>query len=194
MERDKVTKEQQALFDDGHDIEDLARKLHFPNGINLKPASPLQWPKVIGMTDALIHNGQARIYEAAMQYKGVMCAIDVLDNHGKKEISIFEIKRSRKVKTVHIHDMALQYWVATNNDYKVKKICLVQPIEDEEKQVITGFSVKDFTEMVFDEQRFVEQHNEKQFNLLLHETIPDTPIGDHCEIPYKCSFYHYCRR
>jgi len=139
----------------------------------------------------MLQNGQPLLYEAALQFKGVMCAIDVLKNVGDKEIEIFEIKRSRKLKQVFLHDMAIQYWIATHAGYKVKRISLVQPKPDIDE---LEFQVLNLTDEIKSRQHTVQVEIEKQYELLQEKQIPAVDMGEHCHKPYRCSFIGFCTK
>lgn len=187
-DRDPIKPELQALFDDGHDIENLARKTYFPGGMNLKPKSPRQWPKVIQVTEQLLKNGQGLLYEAAFAYKGVMCAVDVFKNEPDGTVSIFEIKRSKTVKDVFIEDMAIQYWIVNQLGYQISGISLVQPTETKE----LDFKITDFTSEILKLQELIPERLNDQSFLINNKRMPLVKMGEQCNSPYKCSFHNYC--
>jgi len=188
--RDPIKPELQALFDAGHNIEDKAREVNFRGGMNLKPKSPRQWPKVIQITEQLIKNGQSLLYEAAFVYKGIMCAVDVLKLETDGTLSIYEIKRNKKIKEVFKEDMAIQYWIVNQLGYKINSISLVQPKDSENE----AFTITDLTDEIIKRQQVIPDRLNEQFNLIQNKQIPDVEMGDHCYSPYNCSFIGFCTK
>ncbi len=189
--RDKPTTDQLLRFEHGHQVGSLAQRL-FPGGIDLKPASPKQWNKVIETTRQLIRNKQPIIYEAAFQYDGVMCAVDVLEltTNGWR---INEVKSSTKYKDVFLEDMAVQYWIVSGNDVTVTDVRLIQPNPKSEDLIsLNDFVLRSFLKEVTAMQGSVTQNVHKAKKILGYEMIPNITMSEHCNVPYTCDFKGFC--
>jgi hypothetical protein len=103
---------QQAVFDRGTNIGLLAQQ-RFAGGVDAAPPDAYSYDLAVAKTKAFIDQGATIIYEASFMYEGVLCAVDILE---KKDNTwhAYEVKSTTKVKTQHITDAALQYWVLTS--------------------------------------------------------------------------------
>lgn len=75
--KDEISESQETIFMRGTNVGLLAQKL-FPNGVDASPATPYEYQKSVEKTAQLIKSGTGIIYEAAFQFEGVLCAIDIL--------------------------------------------------------------------------------------------------------------------
>jgi len=106
---------QQALFDAGHEIGNLAQT-RFPGGIDASPENYYDFSASIAQTISLIKSGTTTIYEAAFSADGVMAALDILHHEGNERWAI-EVKSSTGVKDYHLTDASLQYWVMKQSGF-----------------------------------------------------------------------------
>jgi hypothetical protein len=99
---------------------------------------------------------------------------------------IQEIKNSKELNLTHIQDIALQYFVTKGVLQKDMIATIVLPDENE------GYKLIDVTKEVKGLQQEIAG-NIKHFKDVLDESfIPNIDISNHCEMPYKCSFWGYC--
>src|ERR1035437_2241462 len=75
--RNPEEEEGQSIFASGTNVGVLARDL-FPGGVNAEPPDSFSYHISVEQTQKLIKEGATIIYEAAFNYEGVMCAIDIL--------------------------------------------------------------------------------------------------------------------
>ena len=115
--KDPLTIEQEAIFSQGSQVGELAKEL-FPGGIDATPASHFDYTEAIEKTKNALANDTSVIYEAAFQYNGVLCAVDILSKH-EGAWHAYEVKSGTTVKKIHIIDAALQYYVLNNSGVKL---------------------------------------------------------------------------
>jgi hypothetical protein len=114
---------QTSIFAAGTNIGLLAREL-YPGGISAEPPDPFSFHLSVEQTRKLIEQKQSVIYEAAFNFEGVLCAIDILVNEGEKWHA-YEVKGSTKVKEPFILDASLQHYVISNCGLPLKDIAII---------------------------------------------------------------------
>ena len=83
--KDEITEAQQAIFDQGNLVGELAHQL-FPDGINCQPELFYEYNKALASTRQALDHGRLVIYEAAFFFNGVFVYADMLveDEEGWK--------------------------------------------------------------------------------------------------------------
>lgn len=183
----------QAIFQTGTNIGVLAQDL-FPNGVNAQGDEEWHNMKTVNRTLEFLPFHDV-IYEAAFIYNEVICAIDILVKSNNKYYA-FEVKGTTKVKSQHIEDAALQYYVLSNTGLEIEDFSIVtlnnEYIRKESlsiKELFNLFSVKD---ALIDKQDFVSANISKLKKVLNLKAIPNIEMGSHCNNPYGCNFTQYC--
>ncbi|MEJ2596450.1 MAG: hypothetical protein P8100_15290 [bacterium] len=105
---DPVSEAQQAIFDAGTDIGQLATGL-FPGGVDLGHYIPKQMFDNVRVTRDHIHQRDT-IYEAGFSQDSLLCFMDILVPDGDRW-KAYEVKGSTSVKEVYLWDAAFQYYV-----------------------------------------------------------------------------------
>jgi hypothetical protein len=194
--RDEVSEAQQAVFDKGTDVGVLAQKL-FPCGIDVAPEVAYKYEGSIKKTQECIANGTNVIYEATFLYDDVLILADIFvrDGDGWK---LYEVKSSTEVNDVHINDAAIQYYVITNLEIKLKDISIIyinnEYVRKGDLDINQLFTIQSVKDEVLELQNEVSQKVNEFKKLLSEKYIPDIDIGPQCNDPYQCSFYNYCRK
>ena len=114
--KDEVSDAQQAIFDRGTRVGELATQL-FPNGKDASPPTPFDYPQSVALTQQLINDGTTIIYEACFQYDRVLAALDILV-YREGQWHAYEVKSSTSVSETYELDAALQYYVITPTNNK----------------------------------------------------------------------------
>ncbi|HEC1790035.1 TPA: DUF2779 domain-containing protein, partial [Campylobacter lari] len=109
-------------FKTGNKVGELACEL-FPNGVKIE-FEDSSFDEKYEQTKKLLENNQEVIYEATFCYDGILIMIDILQNT-KDGLIINEVKSSTSLKDVYIDDCALQYYVLSNLNYKIKQVNLI---------------------------------------------------------------------
>lgn len=192
--RDSLTKEQEAIFQQGTNVGDLAQKL-FPGGIDLTPATFYDFGPSIIATKKAISKGVPIIYEAAFLFNGVLAAMDILvkSDNGYKA---YEVKSSTSVKDTYIQDAALQAYVILNSGVELEDVSIVhlnkkykREGEINIKKLFTIASVMDSIRAPINE---IPNKIQNFKTLLKSSHVPENDIGIHCHKPYTCDFIGHC--
>lgn len=75
--KDELDEAQQTIFQNGTNVGKLAEQL-FPGGVDARPKDTYSYPQSVAHTAKYISEGKNIIYEAAFQYEGLLCALDIL--------------------------------------------------------------------------------------------------------------------
>lgn len=199
MQRDKVSVEQQAIFNRGHAVGNLAHHL-FPGGADASKGVKQRSKDALLKTLDLIQKGEKIIYEASFQHDGVWVIADiiVLEETGYK---VYEVKSSVSISDTYMNDAALQYHVISNALKQINNLELLDFIlvYVNKNYVLKGaFDVKRyflFREMkaYCEEQNdFVQSRIIKAKLTLENGKIPAIDTGEHCFNPYPCDFKSTC--
>ncbi len=192
--RDRIDQQLLEVFRRGTDVGLIARDL-YPGGVDASPETPFQYQKSVLHTAELMSDGIEVIYEAAFQYDGVLCAIDILVNEGGSWRA-YEVKSSTGVSDTYIMDVSLQYYVMTRSGLPLEDISVVyinnQYVRQGELNVCSLFKIKSLLKEVQENQEFVESNIKRLKSVLKMKKIPGIDIDEHCFSPYECDFKGYC--
>ncbi len=194
--RDKLSAEQVAIFKRGHNIGKLAWEL-FPNGIDASPSSPLQYEKAILKTSELIKNREKIVYEASFRFNKSLCILDVLVLN-ENGLYAYEVKSSRDISQVYIHDAAYQYYVMKGAGCEPKDFFIIHVNKDytlkEKFDISEYFKIVSVFDQIIKLQPFIEQSIERAKDVVALPKSPQIDIGLHCDLPYTCDFKGFCRK
>ena len=124
----EVSEAQQARFDTGHEVGELAQRLFgpFADVTAYREDGRLDLPQMIENTRAEMEKGTPVICEASFSFGGLYCAVDLLrkdtENGGW---GIYEVKSSTQVKDYYIADVSYQKYVLENCGVHVTEVYLV---------------------------------------------------------------------
>ncbi|AJC84251.1 DUF2779 domain-containing protein [Campylobacter peloridis] len=182
-----------AKFSTGDKVGELACEL-FPNGVKIEFEGS-SFDEKCEQTKNLLENNQEVIYEATFCYDGILIMIDILQNT-KDGLIINEVKSSTSLKDVYIDDCALQYFVLSNLNYKIKQVNLIhlnnEYYRDDFLDINKLFIINDITKEVSSNQNQVKENLKYFEEILSKNEEPDIDIGTHCFDPYECDGYEYC--
>ena len=186
--------EQNTVFAAGTNIGLLAQGI-FSGGINAEPPDSFSYHLSVAKTQQLIKEGVKIIYEAAFNYEGIMCAIDILKNENGKWYA-YEVKNSTKVKLVHLMDAALQYFVITKSGLALEDFFITNLdntyVKRGEIDLQKLFKHTSVLETIQDKQNFIETKVGELKAMLISKKQPVIAPGDHCFSPYDCNFTEHC--
>jgi hypothetical protein len=192
--RSKISEQQQAIFDRGTSVGELARQL-FPGGTDASPETPFKYQESVLLTQNLIKNGVGIIYEAAFQYDGVLAAIDILVKKSGKW-KAYEVKSSTEVKEVNIIDASLQYYVISNSGLTLSDISIIyinnEYVRQGELKIKELFTYESVIDIVQENQEFIEEKITELKKVISQKSVPKIDIGPHCTDPYTCDFKEHC--
>ena len=191
---DPVSENQQAIFDQGHSVGELARRL-FPGGV-LVEEDYTQADQAIQTTTCLLNDGTGCLYEGAFRYDGVLVRPDALFEEDGCNWTLVEVKSSTEVKPEHITDLGIQTYVLRGAGIPVSSMRLLHL---NKAYIYPGgaydlgqlFTLDDASAQV---EPFIESIPGllRQFRQMLAGPMPEIQIGRRCDNPYTCSFFGYC--
>ncbi|MBU2602496.1 MAG: DUF2779 domain-containing protein [Actinobacteria bacterium] len=191
---DPVTEFQQAIFDQGHRVGELARE-RFPRG-TLVAEDHTQTEEALSRTADLLAAGASPIHEAALKYDGVLVRVDVLTRNGEGTWDLIEVKSGASVKQTHITDAAIQTYVLRGAGLEVGRVFVMHldtsyVYEGGDYDLQALFRQTEVTEQV--EEYLPEIPSLlAEMKEILDGECPDVPIGKHCGSPYECAFVGHC--
>ena len=192
--QDPVSEGQQAIFDRGTNVGELAQQL-FPGGVMAAYDLPEGFMRSIKRTKELIRQGETVIYEAGLMYQNTHCFVDILVKENGKWF-IYEVKSSTGVKDVNIYDAAFQYYVLTNLGFKIGGVSIVyinnKYIREGEIDINRLFNIESVFDQAIENQTAVKNLLSSQVAALQKPEIPKVDIGPHCSDPYPCNFIGHC--
>ena len=192
--RDEQEEATTTIFQMGADVGQLAQQL-FPGGIDAKPPSTFKYQEAVFNTAKYIEQGHTIIYEAAFQFEGILCAVDILVKQNN-EWHAYEVKASTKVKDVFLQDSALQHYVIANSGLVLKDFCLIllntSYVRNGDLDIECLFSKPSIKHLIVDLQPGIKIKVAELKEVLKLQQVPDIEVGAHCENPYTCNFLGYC--
>ncbi|RXK01171.1 phosphomethylpyrimidine kinase [Arcobacter sp. CECT 8986] len=183
----------QAIFETGNIVGDLACQL-FPDGKEVLYTT--NYDEMIVTTKEWIEEGVSNIYEATLNYDGILIMVDILkvEDDG---VSIYEVKSSTEVKDIYLHDVSIQYYVLKNLGFSIKSASVVhinnEYVRGESLELDKLFKIVDVTSEVQNLQSNIPSIL-KEFETYLEDKVnePDIYIGKQCNKPYECDAKNYC--
>ena len=194
----EVSDNQQALFDAGHEVGELAQQ-YFSGGIEITEEY-YEIAKAIGSTEKAIAEGRKVVYEAtACSEDGAYSRIDILKKvRGSDRWDMIEVKMSTGVKDYHLDDMSLQRYAFEGAGYSIRKSILMhinnQYVRSGDIDIKELFTLEDCTQMVRSRMIDVSGKVEQLIAMLNSPLEPTVEIGEHCYDPFECDYTHHCRQ
>lgn len=183
----------QFVKDSGTSVGILAQQL-FPGGVDASPVDAYGYQEAVIKTQELIAAGVSIIYEAAFQYQGLLCVLDILVNE-QGVWRAYEVKGAAGVKEQYLEDAAFQYYVITNTGLELDDISIVHLntayVRQGSLDVHKLFTVRSVLREAVDLQSSVQRRSEA-LKLMLKQPEPVADIGPHCGSPYECDFTNHC--
>lgn len=182
-----VTPAQQMVFDQGHEIGELATQ-RFPGGVMVDHSD---FFGAVRETRSLMSSDVPTIFEASFAEDRLYARVDVL-RRTPGGWDIIEVKSSTRVKREHIEDVAFQRALLERAGVTVTGCFLVHVdnsyVHPDEGDLL---ALEDISEDV----TAVRPRVEAEFpNLLavIDGPMPEVPVGPHCDAPYTCPFKDVC--
>ena len=196
---DPVDPNQQAVFDVGNLVGELARQ-RFPGGILIE-AEYYEQKKAELSTQTLLSDAFVpALYEAAFSFEGIRTRVDILaradDGQG---FDLIEVKSTASFKErEHLPDVAIQLHVVEGNGVP---ICRAYLMHIDNSYVYEGgahdltrlFYLEDVTDMARDYLADIAPGKlAEMWESLRQPATLDIETGRHCKSPYMCPFYGHC--
>ena len=196
---DPIDERQQAIFDTGTGVGELAREL-YPNG-QLIEEQYFELPKAIKTTEKVLADITVpAIFEGAFAFEKIRIRADILTRNNDGTFDLIEVKSTTSAKSQHIPDVAIQLHVLEGLGISIRAAYLMH-INNEyvyqggEYDLKALFASKDVTE---ESREFVSKTTpdklSEMWKALESETLPVIDTGSHCTRPYRCPFYGHCHQ
>ncbi len=191
---DPITEFQQAIFDQGHRVGELARE-RFPGG-TLVAEDHRHTEEALARTADLLAGGATPLYEAAFKHEGVLVRVDVLARADEGTWDLIEVKSGASAKQTHVTDAAIQTYVLRGAGLEVGRVFVMHldtsyVYEGGAYDLPRLFRATEVTEQV---EEFLPEIPVllAEMKATLDGECPDVPIGKRCGSPYGCQFVGYC--
>lgn len=176
----------QRRIDQGHLVGELAYTLFETPA---KVSYNNDFEQMVKDTKDLIDKGEKIIAEASFRYKNLLCSFDFLEiiDGG---CNIYEVKSSTKVKDIHLHDLAFQYYVAKAYGLKIDQVNLIYVNNDfvleDEIDPKDFFIIEDLTAKII---AMVDNVKKNLVEISRLEKDPGFMYLSHCG---ECEYHDHC--
>ena len=189
-----VSAETQAAFRKGNEVGDVARRIYGNERSVFIPYEGGLQHALAKSTRLLKSAEPATVFEATVQYNGVLVRTDVLipDAGGWRMV---EVKASTSVNPEHSFDCAIQAWVFRRSGYTLTNVSLAHIDNTFVYQGDSNFSgllvEEDLNE---DVEALVPSVAEwvTDARAAVSGDEPDIAVGMQCFAPYECPFVKHC--
>lgn len=188
-----------AKFRGGRDFERTFKDT-FPTGIDVSKVLRWQMDKYPAYTSELLRQeGDVVLFEAGFLYDDVLVLADVVHKNSDGGIEIYEVKNGSSVTDTFRNDVAIQQYVVRGALREWGTGDLFAPNFDLQHFYVLynggeeGFRQEDLLLPSREREKEVCEHV-AHFKEVLSNEEPQTPMSEHCDIPYECPFKHYCGR
>ena len=180
---------QQAVFDQGHQVGEVARTF-IPGGELIDLPFDRKRDR-IEATQRALAKGTDVLYEGSFQGEGVYAAVDILQRKGTR-FDLIEVKSSTKVKEEYIPDAAVQVLAARQAGIPVERVEIMHLNRDCTYPDLRNlFTREDVTRSVEDTIPRLPEQISAQL-AMIQGPIPEIAPGDHCTKPHPCPFLNRC--
>ena len=181
----------QFILDQGTHVGEVART-YVPGGV-LIDVPYRQRARRLRTTAAVMKKRTRVIYEAALEYEGVIVLVDILERPGDGDgWNLIEVKSSTRVKPEHLPDLAVQMHVLRSAGLTVNRAELMHLNRECRYPDLSNLFVReDCTDEVEEMLEDLPELIEAQIEMLRGD-LPDVAIGGHCREPRDCPFMKRC--
>jgi hypothetical protein len=179
---------QQRIITQGEEVGKYARQ-QFPHGQLIE--GPIT--TALQLTQTAIASGATCLFEPTFSFNGLIIRCDILHKTSAETWEIIEVKSSSKVKDEHHWDLAIQKYVLTSANLPISTTQLMH-INTQTCIFPDLTNLFHRTDLTPEVDRLLPQIPQylQQFQTLLTQPEPTTPIGKHCDTPNACPFTHQC--
>jgi len=188
----EIDEQTQAIFDQGHEVGELAKKL-YPDGINVDWDVPLQ--EVLNQSQGLLVQRKP-LFEAGFMFNGTYARVDVLNPVAGGKWDIIEVKSGTDVKPVNLNDVAFQSYCYDGAGVPIRK-CFLMHVNN--KYVRKGeiepkglFTKVDVTGKAKEARAGIQERITDMLATIKLKKCPEVDIGPHCSDPYDCPLIEKC--
>ena len=196
---DPVAPSQQAIFDAGNMVGELARE-RFPGGA-LIDAAYYEHDGADISTRALMSDASIpALYEAAFSFEEIRTRVDILTRADEGQgFDLIEVKSTSRFKQrEHLPDVAIQLHVVEGNGVPIRRAYLMHintsyVYQGGEHDLARLFHLEDVTDRARAYLANVAPGKlAEMWESLEQSATLDIETGRHCTSPYRCLFYGHC--
>jgi hypothetical protein len=163
--------------------------------VDLSPANPFLYEKVVKLTQEKIQSGLKVFYEPSFIYNELLVAVDILVKQRNKW-HIYEVKSSTSISDTYIMDAAVQYYVLRNSGLDIKDVSIIymnnKYVRQGRLNLSQLFTIESVLDLIEELQDMIPERISTFKKILKSKSIPEIKIGSQCNDPYPCSFLGYC--
>lgn len=201
-----IPPEVQEKLDAGNEFGDKAMGIfgEYIETTTLKEDGRLCFSVMLEKTKTLLENNTPVICEAAFSWYGNYCAADIL----KKEEGgyvLYEVKNAPTVRKEFVVDLGFQSLILRKCGVNLLGAKLILNGAFDEQKDESAFSyvthegqvykIADVTKATKLAERTADKHIFAFGKLKKKDAEqPNISIGEHCETPYRCWYYEFCRK
>ncbi|MBQ8291030.1 MAG: hypothetical protein IJX88_00780 [Clostridia bacterium] len=196
-----IPPEVQARLDAGNEFGDKAMSIfgEYVETTTLKEDGRLDYAAMLEKTKTLLQAGTPVICEGAFSWYGNYCAADILKKDGEK-YALYEVKNTTEIRKEFLVDLGFQRLILRKCGIPLSASFLVLRCDESAGQVCIEhagerYKIVDVTkesrsfERIVDSKIFVYGKIKKR-----DAVMPDIPVGEQCEKPYRCWYYGHCHK
>ena len=183
-----ISKSQQRIIDQSIEVSVLARD-KFPGG-TLIDSSVLE--ESLKQTEDAMQRGVPYIIVPTFIFDGIWVRCDVLQKD-LKSWRIIKVTASTEAKAEHLHELAAQKYVLTEQGVSVSSTQLMRINRECVYPDLSNlFVFEDVTDRVDPLMDNVPSDIETFKTILEGDVEPVVSIGKQCDVPHNCPFKHHC--
>lgn len=196
-----VTAGQQAIFDTGNQVGEMARHLatqHYGRGDLIDVKEPLGWSGgTARCAAAMAEPGLQVLFEAPFVHGGLAVICDIVVRHSDGQVWLIEVKSATSTNDKpYVDDAAFQAWVMTQCGHAPDRV-VIRLINTDWTYAGDG----DYAGLFQDEDVTTEVRRRLPHvsgllsvcQQLAQGTEPATRTGRQCNKPYACAFAEHCQ-
>lgn len=195
-----ITDAQQSIFETGTEVGELAKGLlgEYEDMTSFRADGHLDIPKMIERTKDALARDVVNICEAAFDFNGCYCAVDIL-HKTPDGYAIYEVKSSTSSdKEIYGWDIAYQKYVLTGCGLNITDTYLVcinnEYVRQGDIEIDKLFKIDDLKEAVDAEYDNVAANVQRALSTLEDKEEPLKALSMACRSPYLCVFWKYCSK
>lgn len=171
-----VDESTQAMFDAGHKFEAYAEAI-FENGVTLGFNNYDEYNSLTERTQQAFTDGATTVFQSRFVSGEYNCLPDIIVVVGDKEVDLYEIKSSTKVKDEHLYDLAFQRAVIEANGLTIRKIFVIYVNNEYVRQGVINptelTKIDDVTLAVHNLSSFTDANMPLALETMKSDTMPD---------------------
>ena len=189
----EVDDDQQAVFDQGHEVGAWAKRL-YPDGIEVGEGV-VELKEVAARTQQQL-SSRKPLFEAAFLTPTCYARADILVPVGRNQWDVVEVKSSTKPKDINSHDLAFQRHVYESAGLKIRKTLLMHLSSDYVRRGVIEperlLTTTDLTDEVVALCADVPRKVAEMLAVIGGKQFPAVAIGKQCSDPYECPLTGKC--